>query len=60
MTSHHHGQIFGCEEFRHEVDLLDADAVLPSHAAAQANAFVEDFVAGREDAFDLIRIALVE
>ena len=37
----------------HEVDLLDADAVLAGDAAAAGEALVEDLVAGRQHALDL-------
>src|SRR5262249_29422835 len=40
--------------------LLDADAVLAGHAAADANALVENLVTCRQHALHLIGVALVE
>src|SRR5262249_32268250 len=48
------------KQLGHEVDFLDAYAVLASDAAAGADALVEDFVAGGKDAPDLVGVALVE
>src|SRR4051794_14658087 len=48
------------KQLRHEVNLLDADAVLAGDAAAAGDALVEDFEAGREDFAHLFGIALVE
>src|SRR5947209_5655016 len=56
----HHGQVLGGEEAGHEVDLLDADAVLAGDAAAALHALLEDGVAGGQDAAHLALVALVE
>src|SRR5262245_29030820 len=56
----HHVQVFGGEQLGHEVDLLDADAVLAGDAAALADALVKNLMAGGEDALDLVWVALVE
>src|SRR5262249_9349702 len=53
-------EVFGRKQLRHELHLLDADAMFAGHTAAQANALVEDLVAGHEHALDLFLIALVE
>ena len=46
----HHVQVVVGEQLCHEVDLLDADAVLAGDAAAAVDALVEDLVAGGEHA----------
>src|SRR5262249_28316447 len=47
-------------ELRHEIDLLDADAVLAGDAAALRDALLEDLVARREDALHFLGVAFVE
>src|SRR5262249_58193401 len=56
----HHRQVLRREQLRHEVDLLDADAVLPGDAAAAADALLQDFVARRQHPLYLFAVALVE
>src|SRR4051812_14061760 len=56
----HGGEVLGGEELRHERDLLDADSVFARDAAADADALLEDLVAGVQNALDLVRVALVE
>lgn len=56
----HGGQILGREQLGHEGHLLDADAVLSGHAAADTDAFFEDLMAGMKNSLDLVAIALVE
>src|SRR5262245_48891479 len=58
--AHHHGQIVGGKQARHEVNFLDADAMLAGDAAADRDAFFQDLVAGGEDAPHLLRVALIE
>ena len=53
-------QVVRREQLRHEVDLLDADAVFAGHAAAQADALVQDLVTRLQHPPHLIRVALVE
>ena len=48
------------EEFVHEGDLLDADAVLAGDAAAEFDALGEDFVARFNHSLDLLLIPLIE
>ena len=59
-SARHRQQVLGREQQRHELDLLDADAVLAGDAAAERDARVEDLVAGGEHALDLVGVALVE
>src|SRR3954451_7937364 len=56
----HRGEVVGGEELGHELQLLDADAVLTGDAAADGDAFLQDLVAGQEHAPDLLRVTLVE
>ena len=53
-------QIGRAKQLRHEIQLLDADAVLAGDAAAAGDALVQDFRARFQHAPHLIRIALVE
>ena len=57
----HHRQVFRREQLRHEVDLLDADAVLAGHAAA-AGGCTRPGSRGSPAStrFDLVGVALVE
>lgn len=56
----HGGEVAGREHFVHEADFFDADAVFAGDAAAGGEAFVEDFIAGVENAADLLGVAFVE
>ena len=56
----HHGQVLGREEFGHEIEFLDADAVLARHATTLFDALVEDFMARLQDTPYLVGIAFVE
>src|SRR5262245_3356819 len=56
----HQRQVLRREQSRHEVDLLDANAVLSCHTAPLANTLLEDLMTGGQHAFHLVRVALVK
>src|SRR5437660_11707509 len=56
----HSSQINGREHFAHEADFFDADAMLAGDAAAASQTFVENLIAGGQNALNLGRVALVE
>src|SRR3954453_6046036 len=56
----HGREVLGTEKARHELHLLDPDAVLAGDATPQGDALVEDLMAGEEHAFHLFGISLVE
>src|SRR5260370_10406697 len=58
--SKHHLQILWGKQLRHEIDLLDTDAMFPSNASTAAQAFFKDFMASAQHALDLISVAFVE
>ena len=58
MHRGHGGEIIGREKLGHHRQLLHPDAVLAGDAASQADALVEDLVAGLQGATDLIGVLL--
>ena len=55
----HRIEIVRVELLRHEIDFLDADAVLAGDASSECDAFVKDVVPGCDGSSDLIRIPLI-
>src|SRR5207244_10021641 len=56
----HHHQVLGREQLKHEVNFLDADAVLAGDAAAALEALLQNLATGGQDSAYLVGIALIE